>query len=112
MEKRSKEFKQGDIVFLDFDPTKGHEQKGKRPAVIVSNEEFGKFTGLHIVCPITNNTKNFPTHVNLDTRTKVTGSILCEHLKSLDLIARHAEYKESIPEDILEEVMDIINACF
>ncbi len=54
--------KQGDICYMDFIPTKGYEQIGLRPAVVVSKEKFNKFTDWVIICPITTNTKNFPTH--------------------------------------------------
>ena len=54
--------KQGDIVYMDFNPTKGHEQKGKRPAMIISNDVFNINTKMAILCPITSNTKEFPTH--------------------------------------------------
>ena len=95
---------------MDFDPTKGHEQRGRRPAVIVSNEEYARFTGLCMVCPITNNTKDFPMHVKLDNRTHTTGAVLCEHIRAVDLAVRNAEFKEKLPKDIVEEVMDIIKA--
>lgn len=54
--------KQGDIVFLDFNPTKGHEQAGKRPAVVISTNVFNQNTKMIIVCPITSSNKEFPTH--------------------------------------------------
>ena len=54
--------KSGDIVYLDFNPTKGHEQNGFRPAIVLSNDVFNSFTKMVIVCPITTNIKEFPTH--------------------------------------------------
>ena len=62
--------KQKDIVFLDFNPTIGHEQKGYRPALIVSNNVFNKNTKMVIVCPITSNEKEFPTHYLLNNTKK------------------------------------------
>ena len=62
--------------------------------------------GLFIVCPITNNTKNFPTHVKLDSNTITTGCVLCEDLK-----ARKATKKEECPQNILQEVLDIVHSC-
>lgn len=50
-------FQQGDIVFMDFNPTKGHEQAGRRPALIISNNDYNRIMGLYVVCPITNNTR-------------------------------------------------------
>ena len=63
--------KQGDIIFLDFDPTIGHEQKGFRPGVVVSNNVFNKYTKMAIICPITTNTKDFPTHYLLKETTRI-----------------------------------------
>jgi mRNA interferase MazF len=103
------EAKQGDIVRMDFNPQAGHEQAGKRPAVIVSNKESMKRMNTRaMVCPITNTDKAFPAHVRLDSRTKTTGVILCDQAKILDMKARKAEYIEPLPKDILEEVVDII----
>jgi len=102
---------QGDIILLDFDPQAGHEQKGKRPALVVSNHTFNRFTNLAIVCPITNTAKGFPLHVSLDEHTKTKGVIMCEQGKSLDLAARNAVFLEKIPADILAEVIDIYIGC-
>ena len=99
---------QGDIVYLEFDPQAGHEQKGKRPALIVSNPTFNEFTKLAMVCPITKTKRNFPLHIKLDERTKTQGVIMCEQVKSLDITARNVVCFEKVPKDILEEVIDII----
>ncbi len=99
---------QGDIVLLEFDPQAGHEQKGRRLALVVSNNTFNKFTKIAIVCPITATRKGFPLHVPLDERTKTKGVIMCEQAKSLDIAARHASFLEKAPEEILEEVVDIL----
>jgi mRNA interferase MazF len=101
--------KQGDLVRMDFTPQAGHEQAGKRPAVIVSNKGSMKHMNTRaMVCPVTNTDRNFPVHVRLDGRTKTTGVILCDQAKILDLKARKAEYIEPLPQDILEDVIDII----
>lgn len=99
---------QGDIVYLDFDPQIGHEQKGKRPAMIVSNNTYNKFTNIAMVCPITNTYRDYPLHVELDERTKTTGVIMCEQVKALDINARKATFQEKVPTDIVEEVVDIL----
>ena len=100
--------KQGDIVILNFDPQTGHEQKGRRPGLIVSNEQFHKRTKMAMVCPITNTVSKFPTHIALDDRTDMAGEIMCEQVKCLDVVARHVSYKESVPDDILDEAIDLI----
>ena len=68
--------KQGDIVFLDFSPQSGHEQAGRRPGVVISNEQFFIRTKFAVVCPITNTSNKFPLHIPLGDRTKTTGVIL------------------------------------
>ena len=100
--------KQGDIVLLNFDPQAGHEQKGRRPGLIVSNDEFHKRTNMTMICPITNTTSGFPTHVVLDGRTETSGEVMCEQVKCLDIGARDVSYKESAPDGILDEAIDLI----
>ena len=100
--------KQGSLVWLDFDPQIGHEQKGRRPALVVSNETFNNFSNLAIVCPVTNRNKDYPFHVRLDERTKTTGVILCDQARTVDIIVRNYEFIEKIPNDILFDVIDII----
>jgi mRNA interferase MazF len=99
---------QGDIILLEFDPQAGHKQKGRRPAFVVSNTTFNNFTKIAIVCPITKTSRGFPLHVPLDERTKTTGVIMCEQVKSLDISARNASLLEKAPKDILKEVIDIL----
>ena len=99
---------QGDIVFINFSTQVGHEQKGMRPALVVSNNEFHKKTRMGMVCPITNTISHSPTHVIFDERTTTTGSILCEHVKCIDVYARGISYKETAPIDIVDEVIDLI----
>ncbi len=99
---------QGDIINLEFDPQAGHEQKGKRPAVVVSNNTFNKFTKMAMVCPITNTDRGFPLHVALDDKTSTTGVVMCEQVKTLDILARKATFKEKVPSNILEELVDIL----
>lgn len=100
--------KQGDIIKVNFNPQKGHEQAGYRPAVIISNDFFNAKTNLAIVCPITNTDNKFPLHIPLQGRTKTTGVILCEHVKTLDLNARQYSFVEKLPKELLKQVIDIV----
>ncbi len=102
--------KQGDIVLIDFNPNKGHEQTGKRPALIVSNDTFNSRCNVVLVCPITSTDNKFPLHVQLDGRTKTKGVVLCEHIRSLDIESRGYRVLEQIPFDLLTRVIDIVNA--
>lgn len=91
---------------MDFQPQAGHEQRGRRPALVISNESFHHYTHMAIVCPITNTDKGFPMHVRLDGKTGTTGVVLCEQVKSLDYEARNAVRIEPAPEDILLAVLE------
>lgn len=102
--------KQGSIIKINFNPQSGHEQAGFRPAVVISNEVFNEKTKLSIVCPITNTNIHFPLHIPLDSRTKTTGVILCEHIKALDLNSKKYQKIEDLPKDILNKVIDIVYA--
>ncbi len=102
--------KQGDIIKVNFNSQKGHEQAGFRPALVVSNNIFNKKTNLAILCPISNTDNKFPLHIPLDNRTKTTGAIFCEHVRTLDLNAREYKFVEKIPKDILKEIVDIVFA--
>ena len=82
-------FEQGDILFLNFTPQSGHEQRGRRPAVVVSNNVYNHIHNLLMVCPITNTDRDFPSHVRLDSRTKTTGTIMCDQVRALDVSARN-----------------------
>lgn len=102
---------QGDIVYLDFSPTKGHEQKGKRPAIVISNNIFNINTNMAVMCPITSNTKDFPTHYVLEDTKKIKGSVLCEHIRSIDYENRNIKFVEKASDNDLLSVMMLMNAC-
>lgn len=99
---------QGDIIKVNFNPQKGHEQAGYRPAVVVSNNVFNEKTNLALICPITNTDNKFPLHIPLDKRTQTTGVILCEHIRALDLSARPYDFIEELPHEILTQVINIV----
>lgn len=101
---------QGDIIKVNFNPQRGHEQAGYRPALVVSNNIFNEKTNLVIACPITNTDNKFPLHIPLDDRTETTGVILCEHIKTLDLNARGYKFVEKLPSNILSKVIDVLYA--
>ncbi len=103
--------KQGDIIYLDFNPTRGHEQAGKRPAIIISNNVFNKYTKMIIVCPITSNEKEFPTHYILEDSKKIHGSVLCEHIRSIDYISRKVKFIEKASDNDFISIITLMNAC-
>lgn len=103
--------KQGDLVFLNFKPTKGHEQTGYRPAIVISNNVFNKNTKMVMVCPITSNDKYFPTHYNLEDSKQIKGSVLCEHIRSIDYDSRNLKFIEKASNNDLLSVIMLVNAC-
>lgn len=101
-------YHQGDIISMNFNPQMGHEQSGKRPAIILSNDVLNQHSSMAMVCPITNTNKNHPFHIELDDRTETTGVILCDQAKMLDISARGAKFKEKCPEDIWTDARDLV----
>jgi mRNA interferase MazF len=82
----------GDLIWTDFDPARGREQAGRRPALVVSSATFTENTGLAVVCPITSRVRPFPTSVVLPPGLPVTGEILISHIRSIDTNARPVRY--------------------
>ena len=103
--------KKGDIAYLNFNPTKGHEQSGLRPCIVISNNTFNKYTKMAIVCPITTNEKEFPTHYILNNTKKIHGSVLCEHIRSIDYEMRSLKFIEKCNSDDLENIILLVNSC-
>ena len=103
--------KKGDFVTVTFDPQSGHEQRGRRPALVVSNILFNKHTGLAIVCPLTSTDRHFPFHVAVVDSPSVTGFIMVEQVKSIDFRARQAKLIGRASQSVLEEVLSILDAC-
>ena len=103
-------FEQGDIVYLNFDPQSGHEQKGRRPALVVSNDLFNRVNSLTMVCPITHTDRALPFHLRLNGTTKTDGVILCDQVRMLDLTSRNAAFVEKAPRDIIAEAVDLITS--
>jgi len=101
--------KQGDIILVDFDPTKGREQAGHRPAVVISQTAYNLKRNLAFVCPITGSTKPLRLRVLLDERTKTQGDVVCEQVRVIDLLARKCTVVESIPRDLLVQVLDAVS---
>ena len=103
--------KQGDIITINFDPQSGHEQKGRRPAFVVSKNLFNRSTGMAIVCPITNTERGFPFHIPVPEGRKLTGFIMVEQVKSVDFRAREVKRIEQGDEKLLADVLSILDVC-
>jgi mRNA interferase MazF len=101
----------GDFITLSFDPQSGHEQKGRRPALVVSNLVFNKATGLAIVCPITNTDRKIPFHLFVPASSSLTGFVMVEQVKSVDFNARKAKFVEKAPPELIDDALAVIDVC-
>ena len=97
----------GDIVWLNFNPQSGHEQKGKRPAIVVSPKEYNEITGLGLFCPITSKIKNYPFEVKIENK-KINGVVLSDQVKSLDWETREIKFIIKATPDKIAEIIDKI----
>jgi mRNA interferase MazF len=95
----------GELVWLDFDSQAGHEQAGKRPALILSPKAYNQRTSLALIAPVTNRIKRYPFEVRLE-GCKTTGCVLADQVRSLDWSARKAKRIEAAPREVIEEVID------
>ena len=99
----------GDIVWIDFNPQAGHEQMGRRPAIVISQNKYNEKTSLAVFCPITNVIKGYPFEVILPDNTNINGAILSDQVKSLDWKERNVEFIMRAPVDTLHDVLKKIN---
>jgi mRNA interferase MazF len=95
----------GDIVWLSFTPQTGHEQAGRRPALVLSPKSYNSRAGLMLCCPITSQQKGYPFEVELKGVSGTTGVVLADQVKSFDWTARNAQYKGKISAAILKDVL-------
>ena len=103
--------KKGDFIAVTFDHQSGHEQKGRRPALVVSNNLFNEQTGLAIVCPLTTTDRGYPFHVEITESINVKGFVMVEQVKSIDYRARQAKPIGKASDVLLDEVLSILDAC-
>lgn len=101
----------GDFIRLDFTPQSGHEQRGARPALVVSNDFFNQHTGLALVCPLTSTRRDYPLHVEVMDSPAVHGYIMVEQTRSIDYRARNAAFIARAPVELVEEVCARLRAC-
>jgi mRNA interferase MazF len=95
----------GDFIWLTFDPQAGHEQAGRRPALVLSPKIYNHKSGLALVCPVTNQAKGYPFEVTIPSGYGVTGVILADHVRSVDWKARRGEKLGPCPIEVVNEVL-------
>ena len=95
----------GHLIWLSLDPQSGHEQAGRRPALVLSPRSYNGPVGLALVCPVTNRAKGYPFEVPLPSGLPISGVVLADHVKCLDWRSRRAEYIGEAPSEVVTEVV-------
>jgi mRNA interferase MazF len=100
----------GDLVWLTFDPQAGYEQRGRRPALILSPRAYNAKARLAIACPITSHVKGYPFEVPLPAQGQISGVVLADHVKNLDWHARRIVFEAKAPADVVIDVRERLRA--
>lgn len=95
----------GDLIWLSFDPSAGHEQAGRRPALVLSPVIYNSRAGLALVCPLTSRAKGYPFEVPLPAGLPLTGVVLADHVKSVDWAVRRAKFIGLAPVELVREAL-------
>ena len=95
----------GDLVWLEFDPKSGHEQAGRRPALVLSHGAYNRKVGLALFCPVTSRAKGYPFEVSLPAGLEVAGVVLSDQVKNLDWKERKAKRICRAPRELVDEVL-------
>ena len=95
----------GDLVWIDFNPQSGHEQAGRRPAIVLSPAKYNRRVGLCLVCPITNKAKGYVFEVALPDDLAITGVVLSDQIKSVDYSSRNIEFAGKALREVTEQVL-------
>ncbi|MCP4106875.1 MAG: endoribonuclease MazF [Desulfobacteraceae bacterium] len=99
----------GDIIWINLNPAAGHEQAGKRPALVLSPVAYNGKVGLALLCPITSRVKGYPFEVVIPDRYSISGVVLSDQVKNLDWRIRNASFACRVPEEITEDVLKKLN---
>ena len=102
--------RRGDLVWLTFDPRAGHEQAGRRPALVLSPSSYNGKVGLALLCPVISHVKGYPFEVAIPPGLAIQGAVLADHVKSLDWQARKATLASRLPESEVGQVLALIHA--
>lgn len=97
----------GDAIWLEFTPQAGHEQSGRRPALVLSPRAYNQKVGLVLVCPITSQAKGYPFEVAVPAGLKVGGVVLADQVKSLDWVARKAVFIDTLPKAVVRDTLQL-----
>jgi mRNA interferase MazF len=100
----------GDFIFLDFQPQAGHEQAGRRPALVISPRIFNERTGFAIVCPVTNTIRGWPFEAPVSGKATISGVVLADQVRSLDWRARNARFHSKAPRDTFTRTLGLVKS--
>jgi mRNA interferase MazF len=100
----------GDVIWITFNPQAGHEQAGRRLALVLSPSSYNGKVGLAILCPVTSQIKGYPFEVIIPPGSKLAGVVLADQVKSLDWRVRKAEFICKLPREMTNEVLDKLGA--
>jgi len=101
----------GDFIAVSLDPQAGHEQRGHRPALVVSNDGFNAGTGMCVVLPVTNTRRDYPFHVAIPQGGEITGVVMVDQVRSIDYRSRRVKRIGPAPDSVLDEALAILDAC-
>lgn len=105
MTRRSYVPERGDLLRISFDPQAGHEQRGWRPALVISPKAYNEASSLALLCPITSKAKGYPFEVALPDGLSIPGVVLADQVRSLDWRARGAQHAGTAPRDVVDDVL-------
>jgi mRNA interferase MazF len=105
-------FEQGDLVELNFDPSVGHEPKRKRPALVISSNDYNTETSMTILCPITTTDNGFFLHEPIPAGHEVQGFVVMEQLRAVDLTARPTEYIDHLSKQEMQPILACVRSFF
>lgn len=103
--------RKGDFVAVSLDPQSGLEQRGRRPALVVSNDLFNQRTGLCIACPVTRTRRGYPFHVEIPEGQEIHGFVMIEQVRSLNFRSRQVKRIGPAPAETLQETLALLDAC-
>ncbi|MCC7416146.1 MAG: type II toxin-antitoxin system PemK/MazF family toxin [Acidobacteria bacterium] len=100
----------GDVIWLEFDPTRANEQRGRRPALVLSARELAELTQLSLVAPITSTVRGWPTQVELPNGLPISGAVMVEQCRAVNFVERRAQFACRAGATVLERARDVLAA--
>lgn len=103
---------QGDIIWANLNPKKGHEQQGFRPLLVISNNIVARYTNVVMVAPISTTKRRLPLYIELPEELETSGTVLLDQITAIDYAARNAKIQEHVPDEFLNTILDVARRIF